>query len=420
MMTQAFYTGISGLQNFSEGINVISDNIANVDTVGFRGYNAEFASLFEEEMNTDTGVDNHANSVGYGVRLQGTSMIESNGALILSDRSTDLALLGDGWFGIEGGGDPVYTRDGTFGFDANSDLVSGDGYYVLGTLGGNISADNVLTTALDEVNLGSVSSQEKLRFPKTLTYPAEATTEAQFMANVGVGEEPVSVSAGVIDASGVKNQLKLTFTKSATQNSLGTEWDVTATTTSADGLITYDSQTGSVSFDESGSLVSTTLTSIDNNGTQVAIDLGTGYSGIVSIDVPVVPGSSSTNGTLSGELTGYSINKDAEVIASFSNGLQSSVGKIAVYHFQNNQGLERLSGSRFQQTDNSGQAIFFKDANGQNIAGADVVNYKLESSNYELSSGLTELIVLQRAYDASSKIVTTADQMMQKALQMDA
>ncbi len=420
MMTQAFYTGISGLKNFSTGIDIVTDNIANINTVGFRGYNAEFASLFEKRISTDASIDTDSNGVGDGVRLQSTSMIESNGALLQSDRSTDLALLGDGWFGVESNGNPVYTRDGTFGFDANSDLVSGDGYYVLGTLGGNISTDNVLTTTLDEVKLGNVSSQEKLRFPKSLTYPAKATTEVQFIANVGIGPEPAVVSSGVIDAAGAKNQLKLIFTKSAVQNAPGSQWDVTATTKSADGLISYDSQTGSVSFDSSGSLLSSTLTSIDNNGTSVAIDLGKGYQGIVSMDLPVVPGSSSANGTPSGDLLGYSINKNAEVIATFSNGLQSSVGKIAVFHFQNNQGLERLTGSRFQETNNSGAAMFFKDANGQNITGADVVNFRLEGSNYELASGLTELIILQRSYDASSKIVTTADQMMQKALQMDA
>ena len=420
MMTQAFYTGVSGLKNFSDGINVVTDNIANINTVGFRGYNAEFASLFEKKINTDTGVDTEANSVGCGVRINTTSMVEANGSLLLSDRSTDLALLGDGWFGIQRDGEALYTRDGTFGFDENDDLVSADGFHVLGTLGGNISAENVLTKTLDSIALGDVSTQEKLRFPKTLTFPVQPSTEAKFMANVGVGAGPVTISASVIDANGARNSLRLLFTKSDTQTPPGSQWNVEATTKNADGTITYDTQKGTVAFGASGEIVSTTLTTINNNGTAVAMDLGTAYSGIVSIDVPITAGSSLANGTQGGDLVGYTVNKDAEVIATFTNGMQSTVGKVAVFHFQNNQGLERISGSRFAKSENSGEALFFKDAKGNYVNGADVVNYKLEGSNYDLSEGLTQLIILQRSYDASSKLVTTADQMMQKALQMDA
>jgi len=362
-------------------------------------------------------------------------MITKNGSLFLSDRNTDLAIDGDGWFSVQGEGQAVYTRDGAFGFDADDDLVTVDGLHVLGFMGNNFQPDfktlpdgtidrnYVLTETLDEVNLGSIGTQEKLRFPKTLTYPPEPSTNAKFFANLGTGKEgfeTVTVGAGVIDSTNQKNHLRLEFTKNPVQNPPGSQWSVVATTQSLDGNTIYDTQNGTVEFSPAGALVSTTLTTIDNNGTQVAIDLGSEYSGIVSIDRPVVPGSSIADGTIGGDLQGYAINQNAEVIATFTNGKQSSVGKIAVFHFQNDQGLERLSGSRFSETSNSGDALFFKDANGASINGSTVVNFKLESSNYEMTEGLTELIILQRAYDANSKSVTTADQMMQKALQMDA
>jgi len=91
-----------------------------------------------------------------------------------------------------------------------------------------------------------------------------------------------------------------------------------------------------------------------------------------------------------------------------------------VYHFQNDQGLTRISGTRFTQSPNSGDAIFYKDAAGKNIIGTNLTNYKLEGSNIEMTYGITELIIMQRAYDANSKSITTSDQMMQKALSMDA
>jgi len=417
MAIQAFYTGISGLQNSSTGIDVVANNIANISTVGFRGYTTEFATMFEDAIVTGTV---SGASIGSGVQVQTTSMIRSQGSLALSDRSSDLAIEGDGWFGVSSGNDTLYTRDGGFTFDSNSDLVTTDGYYVLGTFGGNIGADNVLTEKIDELPLGNVGSQEKLRFPKTLTYPPEPSTNAKFLANLGTGYEPITVGASVVDPQNNKNHLRLEFTKNLVQTPPGSQYSVTATTQSLDGTTIYDTRVGEVTFDASGALVTNTLTSIDNNGANVAINLGNGFDGITSIDLPVVSGSSIADGTIGGELAGYSVNRNAEVIATFTNGKQSSVGKIAIYHFSNEQGLDRVSGTRFEESSNSGKARFFQDANGKNINGAEVVNFRLESANVELSYGLTELIILQRTYDANSKSITTADQMMQKALDMDA
>lgn len=420
MMTQAFYTGISGLRNASVGIDVLSNNLANVSTTGFRGYTTEFASLFEKAASTTSRFDD---SVGVGVQVQTSAMVNTQGSLSLSDRSTDIAILGGGWFGIQREDEPLYTRDGTFGFDANDDLVSADGYHVLGTMGENISDDDVLTQRLDTIALADVARQEKLRFPKTLTYPPEPSTNAKFIANLGVGAEGfevITVGASVVDPQNNKNNLRLEFTKAEVQIPPGSQWNVVATTESLDGNTIYDRQEGRIEFDIQGALTLSTLTTIDNNGAPVTIDLGQGYDGIVSIDIPVVAGSSVADGTVGGDLLGYSINKNAEVIATFTNGMQSSVGKIAVFHFQNDQGLERVSGTRFAASSNSGDPIFYKDAQGNNIIGTDIVNFRLESSNVDLSVGLTDLIILQRSFDANSKSVTTADQMMQKALQMDA
>jgi len=129
---------------------------------------------------------------------------------------------------------------------------------------------------------------------------------------------------------------------------------------------------------------------------------------------------SNSDGIRAGNLVGYDINSDAEVIATFSNGEQSSVGKIALFHFQNNQGLTQVSSTSYSSSSNSGEALFFKDEKGNSIYGTDVLNYTLEDSNVALSQSLTELIVFQRSFDSNSKVLSTADEMMQKALDMDA
>lgn len=429
MMTQAFYTGLSGLKANQTAIDIVSDNLANTSTIGYRGYSSEFSNMFESMINTDTLSSSVDSSIGVGSSLNAVVMDESRGVFQLSDRSTDLAILGDGWFGIQGETEPMYTRDGSFTFDSNRDLVTHDGYYVLGTMGSNISNEEIIpefdadgNLIHPSVQLGDINSQEKLRFPSDLTFPALPTTKATFSGNLSLDEDEVALSMGasVISSDGTENNLRLGFTKVDPQVLPGSQWNVTATVESVDGEIVYSTETGIINFGENAEQISNTLTAIDNQGTMVDIDLGTQYSGIIASSGSFFSSSSSSNGLDSGELIGYEVNKDAEIIATFTNGQQSSVGTIAVFHFANDRGLERVNGARFTQSVNSGEPIFFKDENNQNIIGTDITNFKLEGSNVRMEVGLTEIIILQRSYDANSKSLSTADQMLQKALEMDA
>ena len=417
-MTQAFYTGISGLRASSQSIDVISDNLANTSTIGFRGYSAEFANMFEEAIHTNSGGSPVNSSVGVGTSINSIVMDQSLGVMELSPSANDLAILGDGWFGLEGNNQTVYTRDGSFTFDENRDLVARDGFFVLGTKGDNIT-DGVLTQQLTEIPLSDVGTQEKLSFPPEVYFPPIASSEATFSGNLTLNENTVVSGVPIITSTGDTNNLKLEFKKSVPQVSPGVQWDVTATTQKPDGSEIYDTKTGVVTFSELGALTSNTLTSIDNQGTPVNINLGTGYDGVISISAP--PSISSyADGVQDGELLGYGINRLGEVLATFTNGRQSNVGQIAIYHFQNDQGLHRVNGVRFSESANSGKPIFFQDADGKNINGTDLATNLLEGSNVRIEVGLTDLIIMQRAYDSNSKSITTADQMLQKALSMDA
>ena len=418
MMTQAFYTGLSGIRSNQTAIDVTSDNIANISTTGFRGNSVEFSTIFDEAVVTADSMSSR-NSIGIGSRVSTTSMLTESGSLQKTDRNTDLAINGDGWFGVVKGKDVLYTRAGDFVFDSNSDLMTIDGMYVMGTMSDNIDG-NRLNQTVDETLLGDIANQETLRFPKDLVYPPVPTLNSAFYGNLGIDDSVKTFGTTAIDPQNNKNNLKLSFSKAETQVPPGIQWNVVATTQSLDGGTIYDTQEGIAYFDAEGSMLSNTLTTIDNNGTAVNIDLGSGYNGVVATNTPFSTGSSSSDGTIGGNLIGYEINKNAEVIATFTNGMQSSVGKIALYHFQNDQGLNRVSGTRYQETSNSGDALFFKDEKGENILGANISNFTLENSNVLMANSLTELIILQRSYDANSKTVTAADEMMQKALGMDA
>lgn len=431
-MIQGFYTGISGIKTYQSGIDIISDNLANIDTVGFRGYQAEFSSLFENTLNTNANNSSVDSTVGLGSRLSTTSMDESIGVLMLSERSTDLAIMGEGWFGLQGNGGVVYTRDGSFLFDANRDLVTSDGLHVLGTLGKNIE-NGVLTKQLDKVELDNIGSQEKLNLPRELNFPVEPTTDVKFLGNLSNENTVRVMSAKAIDIQNNQNNIRLEFKKVDTQIPPGTQWEVKATAQSSDMISTYnselgttiyepkqiyDTQYGVVSFNEKGSLISNTLGTVNNNGTAVKIDLGSWQNGIVSVGESSFNVSSSSNGKVAGELVDYSIGANGQIIAAFSNGEQSSIGSVAIYHFVNDRGLDRLSGSRFMESSNSGRPIFYQNANKENILGSSIANFKLEGSNVIMQSGLTELIVMQRSYDANAKSITTSDEMIQKAINM--
>ena len=151
---------------------------------------------------------------------------------------------------------------------------------------------------------------------------------------------------------------------------------------------------------------------LDNNGSPVTVDLGSEFSGLISNDGPSVTSYSKNDGTVGGELNGYSFSRNGDIVASFSNGKSSLVGKVAIYHFQNDQGLEAVGGNKFRTSENSGSPIFYAQDNGQIVSG------NLENSNVTLEVALTELIIMQRSYDATSKTITTSDEMLKNALQM--
>lgn len=421
-MLQSIYSGISGLQSFQTGIDVLSNNIANVNTVGFKGSSTEFSNLFEKTVSA-AGNPVTSAQTGLGVQINAITLDMKTGSYYQTDSKTDLAIVGnDGWFGLSGPNDQEYfTRAGNFRFDPYSPdgittdtrLVNPEGFFVTGTLANNTN-DGVLSPVVGSMELdpANASAQQPLIFPNALTFPVQPTTQANFTGNIGVEDLPQVISAVAISPQSERNNLRLLFTQSAEQPLSGIRWDVVATTQTADGSLVYDTQSGVVDFDASGAMISSTLGPIDNNGAPVTANFGTGFGGLISNSGPSVTSSATVDGTLAGELLGYSVNRNGDITSSFSNGKQSVVGKVAIYHFQNDQGLEAVGGNKFRASDNSGNPLFYAQNNGEMLSST------LETSNVKLDTALTELIILQRSYDAVSKTITTGDEMLKNALQM--
>ncbi len=417
-MNQAFLTGIVGIQTHQYGIDIVADNISNINTVGFKAARAEFSSLFESALSTLGGPT--SDSIGLGSRLSATSMVEHKGTMLPSDKTTSLAIDGEGWFGISRGDETFYTRTGNFLFDANRNLVTNDGYFVRGTMGGNIS-NGVLTEVIDSVTLNENVTKQELLLPGELTFPGEVTTVANFGGNLGVDPIQRLVSAEVISPDYERNRLSLRFIQTVPQPTLGTSWDVTATVSDPTGTTVYDTQTGTALFGGDGAFISHNIPVMNNQGTPVTVNLGSGYDGLIAIDGNTSGNLYSTSdGSTPGNLVDYQVSQSGDVIVAFDNGRQSAVAKIALYHFQNDQGLERITGTRFRESANSGGPILYFDEAGNSISSSKILNNALESSNVKLETAMTELIIMQRAYDANAKSITTGDELIQKALQMDA
>lgn len=272
-------------------------------------------------------------------------------------------------------------------------------------------------------------------------------------------------TTSIIGADGEKDILDMTFTKVVPQATSGTTWNADVkilsyyedyTVENYDSTKTYDTsvydvdtvkgtvtkiydptlyyvdtstdkvyqlvdeQTGTLTFGGSGELTSNDLPTLNNGGTALTLDLGTigSYDGLISSTSIEKANIVTSNGTVEGFLKDYGMDKNGNVVAEFTNGKSSAIAKVAVYHFQNDQGLTSVSSNLFAQSNNSGKAIFYTDANGESFLGTSILSNELEGSNVSLATALTELIIIQKAFDASSKSVTTSDELLQNAINM--
>ena len=226
----------------------------------------------------------------------------------------------------------------------------------------------------------------------------------------------------LLNADSTKNTLELTLTKRVPQGANGAVWDAAATVKDASGAVISNSK-GELNFGLDGRLAGSTLSAIDNNGSQIKLDFGAPaaagqiYSGVTST-AQAKSISIAQDGVREGILKDYYTNDSGNILAQFTNGQVRSVAKVALYHFQNEQGLAKMGDNIYSQSANSGAAFFYKDAGGKSIYGAKIASNTLEQSNVDLAQALTEIIVTQKAYDANAKSITTSNEMLQRAIEL--
>lgn len=383
-MLRSLYSGISGLRSHQTMLDVTGNNIANVNTVGFKSSAVQFQDSLSQLVKNSTlpqanaGGSNPA-QVGLGVQLAGIRTNFGSGAPQPTGVPTDLMIAGDGFFMVRNGGETLYTRNGGFSFDADGRLTTIDGSLVQGWTAQN--GQIVGGQAIGDITL-----------PVGAIVPAVATTSADATGNLpsetAVGEQLIR-DIEVYAADGSSSSLRLTFTRTAGG------WDVTD---GATGTATLNFTNG---VQPAGAAVS--LTTAD--GITVDLSALTGFSDVSSLAL------TGQDGRPAGTLTSYALTEDGSLMGAFSNGESKVLARLSLAGFTNPEGLEKVGSSQYRPTANSGAAAVGQageDGIGSIISGA------LEMSNVDLSQEFTNLIVAQRGFQANARIITTSDEVLQE------
>ncbi|WP_138511964.1 flagellar hook protein FlgE [Maricaulis alexandrii] len=458
-INSALLAGASGLISNSSALAAISDNIANVNTVGYKRANSVFTPLYDAGGSTSTRYS------AAGVRSVARLAIGESGLLTAGTSTTDLAISGRGFFVVRdtptaGTNDPVaFTRAGRFTADDEGFLRNDAGMYLSGwpvAADGTVPQNPSDLNTLETINLSSIGGAAEATTTMTINAnlqssqtvsAAEATyaagTSANNMASGNVTPD-FQRSVPFYDSVGGVRSLTISLLKSSTPNQWHAEIHMVPPGDIATGAGLVDGQmaTGTVAFDAQGRLdtTNTTLpTSLDFlsstntaalganqfqwaaatgvDAQSVELDFGSPNApgGFTQYDSPSALLSTNVNGSAFGNFASVDVDEDGFVFAKFTNGIVRKIYQVPVATFVNPDGLEAQSGGTFTVTPESG--AYTLSPPGLGTAG-NIAASTLESSNVDLATEFTSLITTQRAYSASSKIITTADEMLDEAIRM--
>lgn len=393
------YNGTSGLLTFSKGLDVISNNVANLNTPGFKRNDLQFRDLFYQ-YKLPGGANGLAvtGNFGNGVTDGGTMTSFAQGDIQQTGNDTDVAIDGNGFFILRNADGVFYSRVGQFSFDEDNYLVS------------SINGDRVagIDTAgnLVDISIGDLR-----------TSPAQATSEVTFVNNLSSGStEHVINDIEVIDALGDSHQLSLTLTN----NSSATPRSWLAEIENEDGDVVSTGNEirfqGNGSPQEGFNRFSFVFEPPDVSPIEISFFFGepgsfsgaTSFSAGASSDLAF----ESQDGYGYGFQTGISFSRDGVLDIEYSNGQSAEGGRLALAWINNLQDLEQIGNGLFTIDDPGRMIIFAANEEGM----GEIVDGSVEISNVELSQEFTDLVIVQRGYQVSSQVVSIANEMLQQLL----
>ncbi len=423
-LTNALFSSVSGLAASSTAISVIGDNIANANTPGFKEKRAEFAAVLGQNITVGSGFA----QVGAGARTNDIGTIFSQGTFEQTGRATDLGIEGRGFFVLEGDSGRTYSRAGIFGFDSNGFLVDPGQSRVQG-----FGVDPV--TGQPNGALGDI----QVNLPLS---PPQATSSIELAMNLSSDEtaipggfdptDPFASSQAqetvpIFDSLGTRREATIFFTKTAADT-----WQYNVTLPDAQsGAPTGDpfvvQGTGDLVFDSSGQLLSiaggtapptVTLNLDASNGAQPLQDItfsmgpiGAGAAGdpTTSFATETATNAQLQDGFAPGQLASLEIDENGRLNGVFTNGNTQSLAQIGLANFGNVEGLTEIGGSQLAESISSGPPIIAA-ANTGNLG--SIRSSSLEKSNVDLAQQFVNLIVSQRSFQANTRTVSVANELL--------
>ncbi|MCR5612446.1 flagellar hook protein FlgE [Treponema sp.] len=461
-MMRSLYSGVSGMQNHQTRMDVIGNNVANVNTTGFKKGRVDFQDMISQQLSgaaaptTEVGGIN-PKEVGLGVQVAAINTIFTQGNLQTTGVNTDIAIRGNGFFVLKQGEQSFYTRAGAFSVDKDGTLVNpANGMRVQGWMARNLNGQQIIQTA---------ATPTDLVIPLGSKDPAHATENVYFACNLDKntpeileGASPADIEKGtwrteskIYDSFGNEHLLTVEFTRVVgnpnqwrgrvvvdAENAEFTSTQVGFDTTNGTENFFY------VNFDNHGTLLSATDSTDrvsnetgeivlqasfivpganpDEDGvpTRQTFNLNLGTIGSQRNTITQSASQSSTkmfdqDGYTMGYLDNFKIDQSGVITGVYSNGTSRAIGKIAMATFTNQGGLEKAGDNTYVQSNNSGMANIGESGiagKGKLLAGA------LEMSNVDLTQEFVDMITTQRGFQSNAKTITTSDTMLETVLSL--
>jgi flagellar hook protein FlgE len=413
------YTGVSGLNSHSRAMSVISDNIANVNTVGFKASRANFSDVLGGVIG--------GQRAGSGSVVSTVQNIFNQGSLLGTGKATDLAIRGDGFFMVRdaaGRNAPLFTRAGQFEVDEEGFMVDLSGNRVQGY---GVDSAGEISNALGNlfVNTASLAPTPTSAVQIDATLNAETAIDpAAFDLNDPSTTSDFMTAITVYDSLGVDHQLELYFKKTAEAPTA--QWEVHVAAASGDVSPPGAGDrvllgTGTLDFNTDGSLAASSLGSVNVQwsgaaAATISLDFGnptgaggTGVDGITTFAGESAASFVNQDGNGSGDLGGFTITNDGMLTGMYTNGETRTLGQFAIARFVATGALERVGNGLFTATQESGDPIVGRPGVGGN---GEILAGSLEASNVDLAAEFVNMIAVQRGFQGNSKSITTADEML--------
>ncbi|WP_144527095.1 flagellar hook protein FlgE [Peribacillus simplex] len=419
-MLRSMYSGISGLKNLQTKLDVIGNNVANVNTYGFKKSRVTFSDAMNQTVSgasaaTANKGGTNSKQIGLGSTIATIDTIHTQSSLQTTGRDLDLGISGDGYFVVKQGNSLSYTRAGNFYLDDNGTLVNANGF--------KVQAYKVDENGKRSKTIGDVAVNVNA------ILPAIATTKISVSGNLAadaIDGTVFSQQMKVVDENGEEQTANIYFQKNGDD-----KWELFDEEPAAlgDTSTTKPKPFTSVNFDANGQIVAADKT---QSGQTINISSGKEDDSDTAVDESVqkvnldfdfsnltqVKGSTTAlvnpDGNKEGKLESFNIGASGEINGVYSNGLITTLGQLAVAKFSNASGLTKTGGNTFQESINSGTANINIAGEGRGV----IASGSLEMSNVDLSEEFTEMIVAQRGFQSNSRIITTSDEILQELVNL--